>query len=289
MSTKFSFKAIGTAWAIDIPEGLLNEAEVFESIQNCIAVFDKTYSRFREDSLVFQMSKKEGEYELPQDAFSMLSLYKEIYDLTGALMTPLVGDVLVDVGYDAKYSLQPREKIKKALEWEEVLEYNHPLIKIKKPTLLDFGAMGKGYLVDLVSEVLESYKIYEYVVNAGGDIRYRNLNNKKIRVGLENPENESEVVGIAEISNESICGSAGNRRAWGKYHHIINPKTVESPRHILALWVVAESTILADALATALFFVSPEILKEKYKFEYAILSADHSVSVSEKFPGSFFT
>lgn len=289
MSAKFTFKAIGTAWVIDVPADLLNEKEVLDSIQNHISVFDKAYSRFRSDSIVSKMAEKSGVYKLPQDALPMISLYKEMYDLTDGLMTPLVGSVLVDAGYDSEYSLRPKERIEKALEWSETIEYNFPEIEIKKPAVLDFGAMGKGYLIDLVGEVLESFKIFEYMINAGGDIRYRNLETKKLRVGLENPENENEVLGVVEISNKSICGSAGNRRAWGKYHHIINPKTTESPRHILGLWVVAESTILADALATALFFVSPEKLQEKYKFEYVIISADHSVYASENFPGSFFT
>jgi len=74
----------------------------------------------------------------------------------------------------------------------------------------------------------------------------------------------------------------------GKYHHIINPVTAESPRHILALWTVAETTLLADALSTALFFVEPDVL-HKYSFDYAILYADKTTRVSPSFPGYFFT
>jgi len=58
----------------------------------------------------------------------------------------------------------------------------------------------------------------DYIVDAGGDIACRNGENSKeeaIKIGLENPENFSEIIGIAELRNQSICGSSGNRRAWG--------------------------------------------------------------------------
>jgi len=289
MSTNFTFKAIGTSWTIDIPQDVENEEGLLCSIKNRIDEFDKTYSRFREDSLVFEMSRKVGTYTLPEDASLMFSFYRELYEITNGKVTPLIGGTLVGAGYDLMYSLKPKENIQKTKKWDDVIKYNHPKLEIKEPTMLDFGAVGKGYLVELVADVLRGNKISEYMINAGGDIAYRNSQNKPLRVGLENPENSNEVVGVAEVINCSICGSSGNRRVWEKYHHIMDPDTIESPRHILGLWVVAKSTYLADGLATALFFVEPELLLKKYDFEYVILYADHSLKKSEKFPGQLFT
>ena len=288
MPFRYTFTAIGTSWAIDIPADVDDEEKIREAINSRISIFDKTYSRFREDSLVSEMSRKSGRYTLPEDALPMLSLYRELYELTGGSMTPLIGNTLVDAGYDAKYSLSPKTHVGKPKSWEEVIEYAHPILEIKTPVLLDFGAIGKGYLIDLVSDVLKENDICEYTINAGGDIKYLTVSGKPLRVGLENPENKEEVVGVAEISNQSICGSAGNKRVWDKYHHIIDAYTTESPRHILGLWVVADTTKLADALTTALFFVEPEVLLNKYKFEYVIIYKDHTARVSEKFPGKLF-
>ena len=288
MSAHFTFQAIGTSWVIDIPESVKNEEKLLTLIQERIEKFDITYSRFRPDSVVSKIASNAGAYTLPDDAELMFSLYRELYEMSEGSVTPLVGQVLVDVGYDAKYSLNPKDEIQKIKKWDDVMKYSYPTLEVKEPVQLDFGAVGKGYLVDIVSEVLREYGVNNYMINAGGDIAYKNTHDKTLRVGLENPENSKEVLGVVEIINKSICGSAGNRRVWGKYHHIINPNTAESPKHILGLWVVANSTQLADVLTTALFFMEPEKLEEKYDFEYAIVYTNHTFRVSKKFPGTFF-
>ena len=79
------------------------------------------------------------------------------------------------------------------------------------------------------------------------------------------------MVHTVEIKDKSIAGSAGNRRKWGRFSHIIDPFKIESPKEVKATWVVADTTLLADALATALFFVRPEILKQYFNFDYYIM------------------
>ncbi|HEU5114668.1 MAG TPA: FAD:protein FMN transferase [Candidatus Paceibacterota bacterium] len=290
MASHFEFEAIGTHWKIDIFDRIPKEREhaLLAAIHARIAEFDKAYSRFRDDSLVSEMARKGGEYRLPDDAKQMLDLYKELYDITDGLVTPLVGQVLVDAGYDAKYSLTPKSSIAPAKRWEDVLEYEFPMLRLKEPALLDFGALGKGYLIDIVAGIIRDSGVAGYLVDAGGDIAFRNsIEKPMIQVGLEDPQDMKKIVGAARISGESICGSAGNRRAWNKFHHIMNPKTVESPKHILGLWTVADTTLLADGLSTALFFVGPEKLA-KYRFEFAILFSDRSATQSKGFPGNFF-
>jgi thiamine biosynthesis lipoprotein len=289
--THFTFEAIGTTWKIDIGTDMssMDRDTLLKEIIARIDIFDKAYSRFRKDSLVTKMSQEPGDYLLPDDAEPMMSLYQRLYKISVGLMSPLVGRVLSDAGYDATYSLEPKENIAPAPTWEESMNYHHPILTIKKPSLLDLGAIGKGYLIDIVSGIIESRGMRDYVIDAGGDIRYRNMNGKALKVGLENPEDAKQVVGIAEIKNASVCGSSGNRRRWKNYHHIMDPKTTKSPNHILALWTTAKNTMLADALSTTLFFVEPEILMKEYQFEYAIMYADRSVKISPSFPGHFFS
>jgi thiamine biosynthesis lipoprotein len=293
-----TFTATGTTWNIDCTDSI-SENEwnlIIVAVRERIETFEKTYSRFRPDSLISEMSKKAGKYRLPDDAESMLSLYREMFELTDGLVTPLIGQVLVDAGYDPEYTLHAKENIPSAKKWQEVLDYKHPILTLKQPAQLDFGAFGKGYIIDIVTELLKQRGLKKYTVDAGGDIAYRNESDspnahraQPLRVGLENPDDFKQIIGVAEISNQSICGSSGNRRSWGKYHHIINPNTVESPRHIKSLWVVADSTLLADALSTALFFTTPEKMLQKYKFEYVIVYADGTAKASSGFPGSLFS
>lgn len=283
------FEAIGTHWQIDILDSsVLDQTNFFIKIKKRIEEFEQTYSRFREDSWFSKMVSKPGNYVLPYDAKPLFDLYYDLYALTQGVFTPLIGQTLVDAGYDAKYSLKQKEIIAQPSPWEDVLDYDFPNLTVKQKTVLDFGACGKGYIIDIVSKMLEDAKIEHFCVDAGGDIFYKNNGQEKMRVGLENPNDFSQVIGVAEICNQSICASSGSRRKWGRFNHIINPKTLESPKNILATWVIADSAMLADALATCLYMVDKEILLEVYSFQYVILYADNNVDVSKDFHGELF-
>jgi thiamine biosynthesis lipoprotein len=285
MASQFIFDAIGTHWVIDIDTLLSREAElsVLDQIKHRIDEFDKAYSRFRSDSLITRISKESGDFVLPDDARDMMDLYKRVYDITRGQVTPLIGSVLVDAGYDAQYSLMQKKELKIPPAWETVIQYVHPVLSVREPILLDFGAAGKGYLVDIVSRLLLDAGIESFCVDAGGDMVYRNTEGKQLSVGLEDPNNTSNAIGVVSILNQSICGSAGNRRVWGDFHHVIDPSTLSSPKHRSAVWVIAENAILADILTTALLFTEAEVLQQFFSFEYCILNPDYSIETSRGF------
>lgn len=115
--TQFNFDGIGTSWQIDIYQEVSKEkeAEILLRVRARIEIFDKNYSRFREDSLVTAMSKTAGVFALPIDAKPLLALYQDLYKITGGLFTPLVGDILSAAGYDEKYSLRQKKSSKERI------------------------------------------------------------------------------------------------------------------------------------------------------------------------------
>jgi len=286
----YAFDAIGTRWRVDINQPLTAEAStaLLRAIKQRIDTFDRIYSRFRADSLVTKVSKKAGTYILPDDARAMFDLYRQLYEVTKGAVTPLIGSVLADAGYDATYSLVPKA-MHPAPSWEEAMQYNAPILTTKLPVLLDFGAAGKGYLVDIIGDIIARASVDSYCIDAGGDILCRSISGTAQSIGLEHPKDPSLAIGVARITNQSLCGSAGNRRVWADYHHIINPATGQSPKHIAAVWVAADSALLADGLTTALFFVEPQVLQARHTFDYAIVYANLSLKKSKNFPAEFFT
>lgn len=288
ITRKLTFQAIGTAWEIQAHSDIsdMSWADIQADIQKRISLFDETYSRFREDSLVSRMSVKPGKYKMPPDGFKLMSFYDKLYKSTDGSVTPLIGQTLVDAGYDAKYSLKVR-KLSSPPQWDGTIEYNRQYLTLRQPVLLDFGAAGKGYLVDIISDLISSAGVSNYIINASGDILHHGSNGQ-INVGLENPDDDTEVVGEVALNNKSLCASSGSRRQWGKYHHIINPTTLESPTDIIATWVIADDTMTADGLATALFFEKPAKLKEDFEFAHARLFKDMSMERSGDFPSSLY-
>jgi len=286
---RVTFEAIGTIWNIEIsiPSGV-KKSDVLLAIKKRIVLFDESYSRFRKDSWVFNMFKKPGTYSVPPDFEKMFEVYLKLYGVTDGLFTPAIGNLLREAGYDEDYSLMPK-KLHEPPRINTVLSFEGNKLTTHIPVVLDFGAAGKGYLIDLVSEIIKSFKVEHFCIDAGRDIYYYSQDKKNIRVGLENPLDTSQVIGVAEFHNKSICGSAGNRRAWGKFHHIINPLTQKSPDEILAVWVVADTALIADAMSTALFLKPTDEVAAAYICEHLILFEDFSTKKSKDFPAELFT
>lgn len=286
VSASWEFSAIGTAWWIGLFEPINQKqlSELMRQVAARIERFDATYSRFREDSLITQISRTAGSYSFPGDSKALFALYKQLYTATDGAVTPLIGDVLVAAGYDANYGFTP-QPLTTPPAWDEVLENHGAMLTVKRPVTLDFGAAGKGYLIDLIATLLRNMGISRFCVDAGGDVLVRD--EQPYRVGLEHPDNPQQVIGVAELQDSAIAGSAGNRRRWAGYHHIMDPTLLRSVESIIAVWVVAESGILADGLATALFFVPPARLMQ-FTFEYLIINDRNQYKCSPGFPAELF-
>lgn len=280
---RMEFSAIGTKWTVVLNEAIDTSrfAALSREVREVIESFDKSFSRFREDSWVVELSRRVGSFPLPAHGYELLSLYEALYRATGGLVSPLIGQTMVQAGYDADYTLQAGE-LTQPPRWEDAVRYDHIEITLRQPVLLDFGAAGKGRLVDLVATVLEADGIRSYVVDAGGDIRHRDAEGRTVTIGLEDPADLTEVIGSVDIVNRSICASSGSRRKWDGYHHILNPATLESPSDILATWAVADDSMTADGLATALFFTPAARLRQDFDFDYVVLRSDRGAEYSNR-------
>lgn len=273
----YQFEAIGTAWSVETVQAL-SRAEI-DYIHKLIDEFDSTYSRFRSDSLVSRARlSAPGTFEFPDSIATLYDTYAKLESITDGAVNPLVGQSLERLGYDAAYSLRPTgSKPTSPDSFTKTIGRNDVSLAYSKSALLDIGAIGKGYLVDQVAAYLAKHHD-QYVVDAGGDLAV--ATQKPYIVGLECPQDLDRVMGTVSLQHGSICGSAPNRRKWGEgLHHIIDARTgkpIESD--IVATWAIAGTTMLADALATALFFASADNLQQQFgDFRYAIMRANSHI------------
>jgi FAD:protein FMN transferase len=278
------FHGIGTAWEIDSPTPL--DPGVLSAIEQRIAEYDRVYSRFRDDSLVARIAQQPGSYEFPPDAAPLFDLYRRLYEATDGAVTPLVGTALETLGYDRAYSLRPSGAPRAVPPWNEAFAWDGSRLTALRPVTVDVGAAGKGYLVDLVAGLLRAHGVDEYVVDASGDMLHRGSGS--LRVGLEHPLDPSKAIGVYELRNRALCASASNRRSWGDgLHHIIDAATGLPTRRVIATWVVADTALLADGLATALFFADEAQLSD-FDFQFARMLANGHVEHSAQFDGELF-
>lgn len=238
-----------------------------------------------------RISRHPGRHTLPPEAVKLFGLYEKLYAATGGALTPLVGRALEEWGYDANYSLKPQPSVAPVPRWEDALEWDGTAVTTSGSVVLDVGAAGKGYLVDLIATVLAAHGLTEFTIDASGDILHRALPETvehRLRVALEHPLDPALAVGVATISDRALCASASNRRSWPGAHHIIDAITGRPAHAVIAGWAVAESCLEADGLATALFFVSGAALQERFDFEFVRMFANGRIEISADFPGEVF-
>ena len=294
-----AFEAIGTAWRIGVggagtPTSSLGAAlsdDDRAAVLERIAQFDRDWSRFRDDSLVSCIAREPGSWGLPADAAPLLDLYERLHAATDARLSPLVGASLERLGYDAAYRLLPGGDPLPAPRWQDSLSLRRTgdglVLDTAAPLLLDVGAAGKGYLVDLVGELLAERGLPDTMVDASGDVRVRG--ERSIRVALENPFDPTTALGVVELHDQALCASATTRRAWGDgLHHIIDAVTGRPVETVVATWVIADSALIADGVATAMFLTDPARLSAVFPVEWVRLSADGRLEASAGFRGELF-
>lgn len=295
-----AFDAIGTRWELDTPAPL--DADVLGAVHDRIARFDRDWSRFRADSWVSEVARSgAGTYPLPADAGPLLDAYDVACRCTDGAVDPLVGRALEALGYDAAYTLRPRLRadgtpVAAAVpSWRTTAHRDGATLTLDEPALLDVGAGGKGYLVDLVSEVLTAHGVPAHVVDAGGDLRVEGRGpDAPLAVALEDPRDPARAVGVLRLAEGALCGSATNRRAWGSgLHHVVDARTGLSASDsrtgdVIATWAVGESALAADLAATALFFAEPDLVASRFGIRYVVLRAGGSIRWSLDLEGEVF-
>jgi len=284
----FSWDSMGSRWSVSIDEPI--SATALQALRDEVTerseLFDRTFSRFRRDSLVWRLASSAGVQEVPAELTEMLRLYLELGDATSGRLNPLIGFTIADLGYDDAYSLVPRETVRPTPPLGSLRLVDRTHLILDEPALIDLGALGKGFFVDRIGEMLSKRGIARFLVDGSGDVLYRGA--EPLIAGLEDPEDPSRAIGVARLSGGSLCASGVNRRRWGALHHLVDADTSLPAQGMLATWVIAKQAALADGLATSLFLAEPEALRARFDFEYCVMHEDHTVSVSRGFPAELF-
>ena len=171
------------------------------------------------------------------------------------------------------------------------MTWDGSILHTSAPIVLDVGAAGKGYLIDIIGAQLESFGATSFVIDGSGDLSHRGPGT--LRVGLEHPFDPTKVIGVLPLTNAALAASASNRRAWcDGLHHIVDPRSGEPTRNVIAGWVVADTAMVADGLATALFFLEPTALarlEAEFGAGWLRVSSAGSAQWSTTFRGELFT
>jgi FAD:protein FMN transferase len=127
----------------------------------------------------------------------------------------------------------------------------HRITSLATRLHLDLGAVGKGYALDRMVEILRDWQVDAACLNAGGS--------SLLAVGSPSPTETGWTVGLGEgegyrtipLTGASLSGSG----TAVKGAHLIDPRTGEPAGRTSRVWALAPTAAQADALSTAFFLM----------------------------------
>lgn len=156
------------------------------------------------------------------------------------------------------------------------IEISQQMIRLGIPgASVTLDGIAKGRVIDGGVAALQALGYEQVLVEAGGDLRTAGAGGgSPWRVGVAHPRQveTGTIAAVLPLTAQAVATSGdymNNFTADFRCHHIIDPRSGQSPAELASATVVAASALAADALATALM----------------VLGADAGLRLAERLPG----
>ncbi len=256
--------------------------EVFSDIRVRLEDFELRYSRFISNNWLDMLNKnRTGVLDI--DGKKMLEYMIKVAWQTDGYFDPTVGKQLTELGYGKKNDDIFRES--RFGNYRDI-EIIGDLVLLHWDIFLEFWGIGKGYLIDVIQNFLKVYP--KFLINFWGDMYGRG----EWTIWLESPFASDEVIGTIVLVDHFLACSAGTRRAWWIYHHLIDPHTGESANAVVASYIEWASGMIVDIHATALCVMPWELaiatLEKIPDISWVIVSAEGNIYQKEESRADIF-
>jgi thiamine biosynthesis lipoprotein len=284
----FSGMTMGTSYTIRVvSEPLAGPAEVAHGPQ---AVGDRLQQQVetRLDTINAQMSTylKSSElsrfnqsssidwFEVSADTAQVVAAGLDIARRSGGAFDITVGPLvnLWSFGPDRRPQGIPSDR--EIVAAQARVGYDHVQVRLSPPALrkrlpdvyVDLSAIAKGFAVDKIAELLENQGIERFMVEIGGEVRTKGKrpDGGPWRIGVERPVPGARALFcVVTLEDRSLATSGDYRNFFESdgriYSHEIDPRTGRPVRGGAAsVTVLADSSMVADAWATAMMVLEPQ-------------------------------
>jgi len=271
--------SFGTSFLIQFEGKNNNEIILKKKIDSIFNIINNSFSTYISDSDISKINLGDS-LIVVDDHFKKVFLRSyDIWKLSKGYFDPTVGSMVNAYGFGPGNKIKniSKKQLDSLIEltgFSKVSLTSKGTIKKKLSNIyLDFNAIGKGYIVDVISELLISYDTKNFLIEIGGEIiaKGKNPNTGNFwKVAIDNPNQKKnrQFIKTVLLKNKALATS-GNYRKYrfdsltgNKYVHTINPKNGKSfQSKILSVSVIASDCMTADAWATALMIMPIELSK----------------------------
>jgi len=257
-------------------------------------------SSFRPQSQIGRVNAEAstGPVRVTQELFSLLTDVRLLSDMTDGAFDVTVAPLLVAWGFRDEVMGRPDERtIAEALArvgfQHVLLNAGERSVSFGRPGMrLDLGGVGKGYALDVATDVLRSGGVTCALIHGGtSTVRTIGLNpeGKPWKIGVRRPfaGTGEDLLEVVTLEDKAMSVSAVSGRffeAGGDvYGHVIDPRTGYPAGDADLAVVFAPSAMEADALSTGLLVLGEAGIS---MLERRVEGFQGAFSVSDLDPGS---
>jgi thiamine biosynthesis lipoprotein len=236
-----------------------------KGVQRAAAWFqriDEDCTRFDPRSEVSRLSARIGKpVRVSALLYRAVEFALAVADESGGAFDPTVGLEMETRGFNREY--RTGQIVHTPLDHDDTISYrdvaldaDRRTITLRRPLLLDLGAIAKGLAVDMAARELQEFE--NFAVDAGGDLFLggHNAEGTPWSVGIRHPRNRQEMIETLHVSDVAVCTSGDYEQRSSSEesgHHILDPRSRALAFAVASVTVVAPSAMVADALGTAAF------------------------------------
>lgn len=286
--------ALGTVSEIKI---YAKDSSALEECTSYIHKMDSLLSNTNPESEISKLNKKKYAY-ISSETKDVLEISLSFAD--SSTFNPFCG-TLIDLWDNAKKNNtlpQPQDIILSDC-FPPALKLDGNNAYIENPNQeINLGAVAKGYITDNLIKILNSYNVDSALISLGGNVyaKGKNKNGELWKIGIADPDNTGEYIGIISASDTAVITSGDYERYFeinGKrYHHILDPETgYPAESGLRSVTIITQNATLGDILSTKCFIAgfenSKNILKQ-YNAYAVFITDDHKIFYSNELESIFY-
>ena len=269
--------------------GVPDDSLVEDAFLLC-AEYEALFSISAEGSDIWQINHaKGGSVKTDPQTAAVVSAGLEYGRFSGGMFDITIGRLSTLWNFKGNASVPTNTELDEArstVDFRQVIVEGDTVRLTNPDTWLDLGGIAKGFIADKLAEYVMERGAAGAVIDLGGDVIVagEKPDGSPWRLGVRKPFGaQNELLGVVETEGASVVTSGIYERQFEEdgvlYHHILDPTTGMPVRSdVVSVTVVAENTMIGDALSTIILLVgskrAAELAVQAPEFIGALLVLD---------------
>ena len=258
---RFPFNAMASRCEVRLaaPDGHAAEELALAAIAE-VRRIERTYSRYRADSIVSRINAAAGRYrvECDEETAQLLDYADHLHSASGGLFDITSG--VLRRAWDFRKPRVPHAQelapLLALVDWPAVQREDGAVFLPRAGMEIDFGGFGKEYAADRACALLQERGVRHGYVNLGGDMRFigPQPDGRLWSIGIQDPRKTDGTVASIAVSHGALTTSGDYERFFDvdgkRYCHVLNPRTGMPVPYWRSVSVLAPLAVLGGSVST---------------------------------------